>query len=89
MQSGTRNTRDWVLEYEPSERRRHDPLMGWISSGDTRTQVRLRFPSKEEAVAYAEKHDLDFVVQEPKDRRIKPKAYAENFAYTRSGLWTH
>ena len=89
MQSGTRNTRDWVLEYEPGEQKRHDPLMGWISSGDTRAQVRLRFSSKEEALAFAEKHGLDFVVQKPKHRRIKPKAYAENFAYTRAGLWTH
>ena len=89
MQSGMRNTRDWVLEWEPDEQRVPEPLMGWISSGDTQTQVRLKFGSRDEAVAFAEKHGIPHVVQEPKQRRIKPKAYADNFAYTRTGLWTH
>ena len=48
MQSGRANSRNWVLEYEPTEARRADPLMGWISSGYMEnSQVRLRFASKE------------------------------------------
>ncbi|MCH2395673.1 NADH dehydrogenase ubiquinone Fe-S protein 4, partial [Oceanibaculum sp.] len=65
------------------------PLMGWVSSGDTMNQVRLRFATKEEAIAYAQKHGLQFVVEEPKARTIKPKAYADNFATNRMQAWTH
>jgi len=81
MQSGRANTKKWVLEFEPEEARRADSLMGWIGSGDMRGQVRLRFSSKEAAIAYAERHGLDYQVQAPKRRRIKPKNYAENYSY--------
>ena len=83
MQSGLGNTRAWVLEYEPRSAKETDPLMGWVGSADTRSQVRLRFPSKEEAVAFAKKNGMNSRVQEPKSRRIRPKSYSENFAYKR------
>ena len=85
MQSGRANTQKWVLEYEPS-REQIDSLMGWVGAGDTRDQVKLRFDSKEEAVAFAERHHLSYVVQESHQRRIKPKNYAANFAYDRAPL---
>ena len=81
MQSGRGNTKKWVLEFEPAEPRRADALMGWIGSGDMRGQVRLRFESKEDATAYAERHGLDYQVQAPKRRRIKPKSYSDNYSY--------
>jgi len=81
MQSGRNNTKQWILEFEPAEARRADALMGWISSGDTNAQVRLRFATKEDAVAYADKHGLSYQVQAPKARRIKPKNYSDNFSY--------
>ncbi|MEQ8164543.1 MAG: ETC complex I subunit [Alphaproteobacteria bacterium] len=84
MQSGRRNTKQWVLEFEPGSKREVEPLMGWISSADTRGQVRMRFDSKEEAVAFAEKNRYAYRIHEPKSRRIKPKSYAENFAYNRT-----
>ena len=84
MQSGRRNTKDWLLEYEPVSAKETDPLMGWIGSGDTRQQVHLRFNSKEEAVAFAKENGLSARVQESKSRRIKPKNYAENFGFRRS-----
>ncbi len=84
MQSGRGNTGAWVLEYEPGSRKETAPLMGWVGSADTRNQVRLRFASKEEAVAFAKKNGMNFRVQEPKPRRIRPKNYSENFAYKRS-----
>ncbi len=59
MQSGTAKTREWVLEFEP-EPKTVEPLMGWTSSADTQQQVRLRFATREEAVAYCEKHKLAF-----------------------------
>ena len=83
MQSGTRNTREWVMEFEPSSATEIDPLMGWTSSRDTRRQVRLRFDSKAEAVAYAEQNGCTCRIEEPHVRRIRPKSYAENFRFDR------
>ena len=89
MQSGRAHLDEWLLEYEPAERRQADPLMGWIGSADTQAQVRLRFPSKEEAIAYAEKHGIAFDVEIANTRRVKPKAYADNFKAGRAENWTH
>lgn len=91
MQSGTAKTHSWVLEYAPAAAREVDPLMGWTSSGDTQTQVKLRFASREEALAYAEAQGIEAVVTEPKPRRanIRPRGYGENFATDRRGAWTH
>jgi hypothetical protein len=83
MQSGRRNTMDWLLEYEPDSPKETDPLMGWTGSADTRGQVRLRFDSKEEAVAFAKKNGMAYRLHEPKARRIKTKTYAENFGFRR------
>ena len=60
MQSGAAKTRLWVLDYEPEEPRVVESLMGWTSSGDMKSQVRLRFATKDEAVAYCEKHGLPY-----------------------------
>lgn len=79
MQSGMRKTRDWIVEFEPEAPRVHDPLMGWIGSGDTRTQVRLRFGSRDQAVAFATRNDLTYRLIEPHQRVVRPKSYAENF----------
>ena len=83
MQSGQGNTKKWVLEFEPEEKKLTEPLMGWIGSGDMRGQVRLRFPSRADAVAYAERHGIPYSVREPKRPRIRPKSYADNFRYDR------
>ena len=83
MQSGRANTRSWVLEFEPSMRTDIDSLMGWSGSGDTTTQMRLRFDTSEEAVAYAKRNGLEYSVDQPKERVIKPKSYADNFSPTR------
>jgi hypothetical protein len=89
MQSGYAGTRDWVLEFAPAERRVADPLMGWISSGDTEAQLRLRFATREEAVAYAEQQGLHYEVAQPHGRKLRPKAYADNFRFGRIENWTH
>ena len=83
MQSGRRNTRDWVLEFEPASRREPDPLMGWSSAHDTLNEVRLHFATLDEAVAYAEKRGLDYTVAAPQARTEKQKSYADNFRYDR------
>jgi NADH dehydrogenase len=91
MQSGTAKTHDWVLEFAPASAREVDPLMGWTSSTDTQAQVRLRFETKEAALAYAAEHGIDVIVQEPKERRpnLRAGGYGENFATNRRGAWTH
>ena len=89
MQSGTARTKEWVLDYEPEEPRVVEPLMGWTSSGDMKQQLRLFFDTKEEAVAYCERLAIPYQVFEAKERSRRTMAYADNFAYTRRGLWTH
>jgi hypothetical protein len=89
MQSGWAGTDIWVLEFEPAEPRRPDPLMGWIGSADTRGQVRLTFVTMEEAVEYAERHGIPYDLELPRARKIKPKAYADNFKFSRFENWTH
>ncbi len=66
MQSGTANTKEWVLDFEPEQPREIEPLMGWTSSGDMAQQIRLRFDTAEEAVAYCERHGIAYQVFAPK-----------------------
>jgi len=91
MQSGTAKTKGWVLEFPPSDAREVDPLMGWTSSGDTQSQVRLRFDTRKQAEDYARERGLEFVVQEPHRRavNVRPRGYGENFATDRRAPWTH
>jgi hypothetical protein len=91
MQSGTAKTEGWVLEFAPASAREVDPLMGWTSSSDTQSQVRLRFETRAVAEAYATDKGLEFDVVEPKVRKavIRPRGYGENFATDRKGAWTH
>ncbi len=89
MQSGQANTKDWVLEFEPGEARRIDPLMGWTGSGDMNGQVRLTFATRDEAVAYAQRHRIAFQVFEPKEAKRLVRAYADNFKFGRKENWTH
>jgi ETC complex I subunit conserved region len=89
MQSGLARTNEWVLEYEPTNPKEIDPLMGWTSSRDTTQQVKLGFASKDEAIAYCERHGLAYNLIEPSERRHIKKSYADNFKFGRIGSWTH
>ena len=64
MQSGRGNAKRWLVEYEPAAARKVEPLMGWTSSPDTRQQLKLWFDTKDEAVAYCERHGLIYQVSE-------------------------
>lgn len=83
MQQGSRgNAKAWVLEYEPAAPKLPDRLMGWVGSDDTVQQVRLKFATKEEAVAYAERKGLDYqVFGEGTKKPAGVKNYADNFRY--------
>lgn len=91
MSSGTAKTRVWLLEFLPESPRDVDPLMGWTSSDDTQSQVRLQFDTREEAEEYAKEHGIDAQVRLPNRRKanIRAGGYGENFATGRRGVWTH
>ena len=89
MQSGKAKTGHWILEFDPQMPRKIDPLMGYTTSGDMNSQIRLTFETKEEAIAYAEKNSLVYRIQEPKETKRRQISYAENFRYDRKIPWTH
>ena len=89
MQSGKANTKEWMLEFEPASARVSEALMGWTVSTDMNGQVRLMFETREEAVAYAQRHGIAFEVLAPKEHRRIIRAYADNFAFGRRESWTH
>ena len=78
MQSGTAKSNKWILEFITKNPTRN-PLMGWESSSDTLTELRLEFTSKELAINYAKKKKIDFDLIEPKKRKVVIKSYADNF----------
>ena len=78
MQSGTAKNNKWILEFITKDPTKN-PLMGWESSSDTLTELKLEFPSKELAINYAKKKKIDFDIIEPKKRKIVKKSYADNF----------
>jgi hypothetical protein len=89
MQSGKAKTEAWMLEFEPEQPRKVEPLMGYTSSRDMKSQIRLSFETKEEAIAYAQKNGIAFSVQEPKETRRRVVSYSENFRFDRKQPWTH
>ncbi len=89
MQSGKAKTTDWILEFEPASARRSDALMGWTQTTDLDGQISLTFETRDEAVAYAQKHGIAFRLQEQKEPKRILKAYADNFAAGRKIPWTH
>ena len=78
MQSGIRNTRKWILEFDTLDTG-INPLMGWETSKDTMSEVKLEFSSKDEAINYAKKNNLDYYVIEPEKSKIVKKSYSDNF----------
>lgn len=89
MQSGTRKTRAWRLEFDAERPPEVEPLMGWTASNDTSRQVKLDFPTREDAVAYAERHGIAYRVEDEKVARPPAKSYADNFKMNRPAPWTH
>ncbi len=83
MSSGEARTHDWVLEFEPESPRSIEPLMGYTSSSDMRSQVRLTFASKEDAVSYAERNGIAYRVSEPKQKKRRAVSYSDNFKFNR------
>lgn len=89
MQAGRRNSRQWILVYEPEAPREVEPLMGYTSSTDMRQQIRLSFDTFEDAEAYARKNGLAYTIQTPHDPVPKRVSYPDNFRNDRKTPWTH
>ena len=78
MQSGMRNTKNWLLEFDTLDTG-INPLMGWQTSKDTMSEVKLEFSTKEQAVNYAKKNNINYHIIEPQKRKIIKKSYSDNF----------
>src|SRR5690606_27943595 len=89
MQSGQAKTDKWLLVYEPETARVVEPLMGYTSSTDMRSQIRLFFDTKEEAISYAIKYGIPHRVEEPQKAKRRNISYSDNFKYDRIQPWTH
>ena len=87
--SGMGRTKMWRLEFEAEAPRQIEPLMGWTSSGDTQQQIKLRFDTKEEAIAYAEREGIAYAVEEPHPVKRRIMSYSDNFKANRTTPWTH
>jgi len=80
MQSGKARASSWILEFEPAEAKRPDPLTGWAGSGDVQDQVQLSFDTLDAARAYASAHGLETRVIPANPSQLKLKTYADNFS---------
>ena len=78
MQSGMRNTKNWILEFD-THNTGINQLMGWETSIDTMSEVRLEFKTREQAIKYAKKNNFDYYIIEPKKRKLIKKSYSDNF----------
>ena len=88
-QSGKALIKEWLLTYEPEEPKRVEPLMGYTSSTDMKSQIRLSFDTRELAIDYAERNDIPYRLEEPKEPTRRKVSYSENFSYNRRQPWTH
>jgi hypothetical protein len=89
MQSGLGNTKQWLAEYISDSDNIKDNLMGWTSSVDTKSQIKIFFDSKEKAIEWAKRNNYQYFVEEPMIRKLKIKSYSSNFDMNKKGSWTH
>ena len=78
MQSGLKKFDKWVLEFITNDPT-INPLMGWESSNDTYSELKMEFASRELALEFAKKNKIEFEIIEPKERKIVKKSYSDNF----------
>ena len=78
MQSGKRNVKNWLLEFDTLNTG-INPFMGWESSKDTMSEIRLKFSTKDQAINYAKKNNIDYYIIEPENSKIIKKSYSDNF----------
>ena len=81
MQSGKRNTKNWVLEFDTLNTGINS-LMGWTTSKDTMSEIKLEFKSRDQAISYAKSNNINFYIIEPEERKFIKKSYTDNFIKT-------
>ena len=79
MQSGRSKFNKWVLKFNNNRNQKKDSLMGWNGGSNTISQVELKFDTKEDAIDYAKRNDIEYVVLESSERKVITKSYADNF----------
>lgn len=89
MQAGKGNSKSWLLIHERDEAREIEPLMGYTTSRDTKTQIKLNFESLEAAEEYARKNGLAYTVKQAQETTPKRSVYSDNFRHDRKTPWTH
>jgi ETC complex I subunit conserved region len=89
MQSGRGKSKRWCLEFDAESPRAIEPLMGWTSSSDMKSQLKLWFETAEDAVDYAKRNNIAFRMDTAQERKPKSMAYSDNFKFNRQGAWTH
>ncbi|WP_273760141.1 ETC complex I subunit [Bartonella sp. ML70XJBT.G] len=89
MQSGKRNTGFWILQYEPSQAKMLEPLMGYTATADVSSQIKIHFKSKEEAIAFADKNAIPYRVERAHRSIRRVVSYSDNFRSDRQQPWTH
>ena len=89
MQSGLRNTKQWLAEYISDSDNTKDNLMGWTSSVDTKSQIKIFFDTKDKAIEWAKHNNYQYFVEEPMIRKLKIKSYSSNFDINKKESWTH
>tara|TARA_Y100001935_G_scaffold79634_1_gene66586 strand:+ start:327 stop:605 length:279 start_codon:yes stop_codon:yes gene_type:complete len=79
MQSGRSKFNNWVLKFNNNRNQKKDSLMGWNGGSNTISQVELKFSTKEDAIKYAKRNNIEYVVLESSERKVITKSYADNF----------
>ena len=79
MQSGRSKFNKWILKFNNNRNQKKDSLMGWNGGSNTISQVELKFDTKEDAINYAKRNDIEYVVLESSERKVITKSYADNF----------
>ena len=88
-QSGKIRSHRWILDYGQSSPRSHDSLTGWVGCSETQTEVKLSFPTKDQAIQYAEKNSIAYDLKEPGSHHYVVKNYEDNFHNNRKMNWAH
>ena len=89
MQSGLGKSKQWLAEYISDLDNIKDNLMGWTSSSDTKTQIKIFFDTKDKAIEWAKNNNYQYIVEEPMVRKLKIKSYSSNFDMNKKESWTH
>jgi len=79
MQSGRSKFNKWILKFNNNRNQKKDSIMGWNGGSNTISQVELKFETKEDAINYAIRNDIEYVVLESSERKVITKSYADNF----------